>query len=92
MSHTTPLRATSRRALSTTPPTSSILAQRLFPKTPAFKSNISLADSVLKLGQPLSSDGTSISAGVVFTDAQTKKHIQQLDIHSFQQEPDFLKK
>jgi len=91
MSHTTPLRATSRRALSTTPPTSSILAQRLFPKTPAFKSNISLADSVLKLGQPLSSDGTSISAGVVFTDAQTKKHIQQLDIHSFQQEPDFLK-
>jgi hypothetical protein len=74
----------------TTPaPTSSILAQRLFSLTPV-KSSLSLADSVLKLGQPLQSDGESFSSGVAFTDAQTKKHIQELDIHSFQQEPDFL--
>ena len=50
-----------------------------------------MADSVLKLGQPLSSDGPPFSAGMAFTDAQTKRHIQQLDIHTFQQEPDFLK-
>lgn len=90
MSNITPLRTTSRNAMSTpSPPTSSILAQRLFPITPT-KSSLSLADSVLKLGQPLSSDGAAFSTGAAFTDAQTKKHIQELDIHSFQQDPDFL--
>ena len=92
MSNSTPARVSlsnhPRNSLST--PSPSRLAQRLFPVTP-LKSNLTLADSVLKLGQPLFSDGTPFSAGAAFTDAQTKKHIQQLDLHSFQQEPDFLK-
>jgi len=86
MSITTPRRATllyqQLRNLKSTPPKR--LAQWLFP-TPTIRPTLTLAVSDLKLGQPLSSDGAlvSVAAGFAFTDAQTKKHIQQLDIHSF---------
>jgi len=46
-------------------------------------SSLSLADSVLRLGQPLSSDGAAFTTSAAFTDAQTKKHIQERDIHLF---------